>query len=133
MDSVTKSKFELKEYKAGDTIEFYISEITKDNRIIATKENPEDKLNKIQKFIIESKDKFTEASIAAIMKFGVIVNIENISGLVPLSEFKKNRIMVNNFLVGDKLNVIFSEYRDERLVFCLENRYINKKDDFKKI
>jgi predicted RNA-binding protein with RPS1 domain len=129
MDETTKTKFELREYKSGDTIEFYISEITKDNRIIATKESPEDKLNKIQKFILESKDKTIEATIAAIMKFGVIVNMGEINGLVPLKEFHKNRIMINNFIVGDKIKVIFNEFRDEKLVFRLSLNDIYKKHE----
>lgn len=121
MDETTKTKFQLREYKAGDSIEFYISEITKDNRVILTKESPEDKLNKIQKFILESKDKIIEASIAAIMKFGVIISTNDLSGLVPLSEFRKRRVMINNFLIGDKIKVVFREFKDEKLVFQLPN------------
>lgn len=117
MDEETKKKFDSREYRAGETIEFYISEITKDNRIILTKESPEDKLNKIQKFIVESKDKILEAEVAAIMKFGIIVNCGEINGLIPLKEFRKNRMMINNFIVGDKLKVIFDEFKDEKLVF----------------
>ncbi|MFA5153447.1 MAG: S1 RNA-binding domain-containing protein, partial [Clostridia bacterium] len=117
MDETTKTKFELREYKSGELIEFYISEITKDNRIIATKESPEDKLNKVQKFILENKDKTLEASIVAIMKFGVIISTNDLSGLIPLSELKKRNIMINNFLVGDKIKVIFREFNDERLIF----------------
>jgi ribosomal protein S1 len=123
MDDDTKTKFELREFKPGDPLEFYISEITKDNRVILTKESPEDKLNKIQKFILESNEKILEASIAAIMKFGVIVNINDINGLVPLGEFRKNRIMINNFLVGDKLKVMFDKFENEKLIFKFMNIY----------
>jgi len=119
MDAETKTQFIARNVKSGDSIEFYISEITKDNRIILTKESPEEKLNKIQNFIVNSKDKVLESSVAAVMNFGVIVNIGEINGLVPIREFKKNKIMANNFVSGDKINVLFDEYRDDRLVFKL--------------
>jgi predicted RNA-binding protein with RPS1 domain len=119
MDTETKMLFNQRTIKSGDIIEFYISEITKDNRIILTKESPEEKLNKIQNFIVNSKDKVLESSVAAVMNFGIIVNIENLSGLIPLKELKKHKIMANNFVSGDKINVLFAEYKDERIVFKL--------------
>lgn len=122
MNDDTKNKFNKREYSPGDEIEFYIGEVTKDNRLILTEEDPQEKLKKIQTFIFESKDKILEAEIAAVMKFGVIVNIGDITGLVPLKEFKKQKIFINNFVVKDKLNVIFDEYKDNKLVFKLSNK-----------
>jgi ribosomal protein S1 len=119
LDEETKTKFNARKYSPGDEIEFYISEITKDNRIILTKESPEDKLAKIQKFIVDNKDKIINVKIVAIMKFGIIVVVDDISGLVPLREFKRNRIMVNNFIVGDELKVMFEEYKDEKIIFSI--------------
>jgi len=119
MDAETKVQFNARNIKPGDPIEFFISEITKDLRIILTKESPEEKLNKIQNFIVDSKDKVVESSVAAVMNFGVIVNVGEINGLIPIREFKKNKIMANNFVSGDKINVMFDEYKDERLVFKL--------------
>jgi ribosomal protein S1 len=122
MDAMTKADFTCRNVKPGDPIEFYISEIAKDNRIILTKESPEEKLNKIQNFIVDSKDKLLESSVAAVMNFGVIVNVGDINGLIPIREFKKNKIMANNFMAGEKINVLFDEFKDDRLVFKLPNR-----------
>ena len=120
MDAETRSQFDVRSIKPGDAIEFYISEITKDNRIILTKENPEDKLNKIQGFIVESKDRVLESTIVATLGFGIIVSFGNdITGLVPVREFKRNRITISKLTVGDKIRVLFDEYRDERLIFRL--------------
>ena len=119
MDEQTKEIFNKREVKASDTIDFYISEITKDQRIILTKENPEDKLNKIQNFIVNSKDKVLESSVAAIMNFGIIVNCEEIVGLIPISEFKRNKIMSNNFMIGEKINVVFNKLENDKIVFRL--------------
>lgn len=127
MTDETKLKFEKREFNPGDKIEFYVSEITKDNRVILTEENPEEKFKKIQQFIVESKDKVVESRIAAIMNFGAIIDINDIVGLVPLKEFKKQRIFINNYIVNDKLNVIFEEYKDGKLLFSLpEIKYKSK-------
>jgi len=122
MDAQTKAAFNQRLVQSGHIIDFYISEITKDNRVILTKESPEEKLNKIQNFIISSKDKILESSVAAVMNFGVIVNVGEINGLIPIKEFKRNKIMVNNFISGDKINVLFDEYKDERIVFRLPQK-----------
>jgi ribosomal protein S1 len=55
------------------------------------------------------------------MNFGVIVNFqdENLSGLIPIIEFKRNKIMANNFMVGDKIKVYFDNIKDEKLNFKL--------------
>jgi len=119
MDVETKVQFDAKNVKAGDIIEFFISEITKDNRVILTKESPDEKLKKIQTFIVESKDKILESTVAAVMNFGVIVSISDLNGLIPIADFKKNKIMANNFISGDKINVIFDQYKDDRIIFRL--------------
>lgn len=122
MDEQTKIQFNARNIKVGEKINFYIFEITKDNRIILTQESPEEKLNKIQNFILESKDKIIETNIAAIMNFGIIVNYGEINGLIPIADFKRNKIMVNNFIIGDKINVMFDEYKDDRIIFKLPKK-----------
>ena len=119
MSDSTKELFRMRGYKPGDPIEFYVGEVTKDNRVILTEEDPQEKLKKIQQFIFDSNEKVLESEIAAIMKFGIIVNVGDVTGLVPLKEFKKNRIFINNFIVKDKLKVMFDEYKDDKVVFKL--------------
>jgi ribosomal protein S1 len=121
MDESTKSLFFNRSIKAGDVIDFYIGELTKDNRIILTNESPEEKLKKIQDFIFNVADKVVEASVVAVMNFGVLVEVSDIklTGLVPISDFKRNRIMASNYLSGDKINIIFDQYKDDKLVFKL--------------
>jgi small subunit ribosomal protein S1 len=119
MDKETKHNFEQHSIKPDDYMEFYISEITKDNRIILTKESPEEKLNKIQNFILNSKDKILESSVAAVMNFGMIVNIDELSGLIPIKQFKQYKIMANNFMIGEKINVMFDTVVEDKLIFKL--------------
>jgi hypothetical protein len=121
MKEETKQLFNASHFKPGMPFEFYVSEVTKDKRIICTEESPQDKLERVQKFILESSNKLLEAEIAAIMNFGIIVNVGEVAGLVPLREFKRNRMFINNFVVKDKLKVFFDEYRDEKLIFKLSD------------
>ena len=122
MTEETRALSKAWHFKPGDPIEFYVGEVTKDHRVILTEEDPQVKLEKVQKFIFESKDKVLESEIAAVMKFGIIVNVGDITGLIPLKEFKKHRIFINNFVVKDKMKVMFDEYRDDKIVFKLPER-----------
>jgi ribosomal protein S1 len=119
MNKETLIKFNNREFKPGDEIEFYINEITKDNRIILTEESAEDKNKKINEFVEINKDKILESEVAAVMNFGIIVNVGEFSGLVPVKEFKKYKIFSNNFIIGDKLKVKLGELKDNKLIFYL--------------
>lgn len=119
MSEETKELFKNRHYTAGTPIEFYVGEVTKDKRIILTEENPAEKLQKIQKFILNAKDNVLPGNIAAVMKFGAIVNVGEVTGLVPLKEFKRNNIQLDNYKVTDEIHITFSEFRDDKLIFSL--------------
>lgn len=117
MNATMKEDFINHRIKAGDSITYYIAEIRQDQRVILTCESPEEKLNKIQNFILSSQDKTLESTIVAIMSFGAIVNVGEVHGLIPMKEFKKNKIVITNLVVGQKIDVLFDEFKDERIVF----------------
>jgi len=119
MKEDTLRDFRNRKYNPGDQISFYINEITKDNRIILTEESPEEKREKFTKFILENKEKVIDAEVAAVMNFGVIVNVGELSGLVPNKEFKRRKIAVKNYVVGDKFKVKIADFKDDKLVFDL--------------
>jgi len=129
MKEDTLKKFRNREVKPGDPISFYIGEVTKDNRIILTEESPEEKKQKIQAFIESSKEKVLEASIAAVMNFGVIVNIGDIAGIIPSKEFRLRKISTRNFVTGDLIKVKFLESKDDKITFELDSSI--KKFDYK--
>lgn len=119
MKEDTLKDFNDRKFKPGDSIDFFINEITKDNRIILIEESPEEKNQKIFTFAETIKGKVVESEIAAIMNFGVIVNIGEFSGLVPNKEFRRLKKVTNNFISGDKLNVKLAEFKDNKIVFDL--------------
>ena len=122
MKEATLLKFRNKEFKPGDPIEFYIAEVAKDNRIILTEESPEEKKQKIETFIEINKGKVLEASIAAIMNFGVIISINDISGLITLNELRKHKIIFTNLKIGDRISVIFDQLKNEKINFKLSEK-----------
>lgn len=119
MDEITKASFFKGIYNSGSEIDFYISEITKDNKIILTNEDPKEKLNKINNFILNFKNEIVIGKVAAVMPFGIIVNKDDLTGLIPIKEFKKNKIMINNYIIGDDIEIIFDEFKEEKLIFKL--------------
>jgi ribosomal protein S1 len=121
MKESTLIKFRAREFKPGDPIEFYISEVAKDNRIILTEESPEEKKKKIEDFIETNKEKSLIAKIAAIMNFGVIINIGEITGVIPSKEFRMRKISTRNFVTNDELTVKFQSVKDDKLTFVLDS------------
>lgn len=128
MNEETLNKFKKRLYKSGDSIKFYINEITKDNRLILTEESPLIKEEKLTSFIAENENKILDGTVAAIMNFGVIVNVYNISGLVLNREFRKRKLETKNLNVGDTIVVKLYEFRDNKIVFSLAKHKIPPKD-----
>jgi ribosomal protein S1 len=115
----TLDRFRKREFKPGDSMLFYIGEVTKDNRIILTEESPEEKKQKIQTFVEANKGKTLEANIAAVMNFGILIDLNGLTGLIPMIEFRKNKVSLRNYIVGDKINVIFDQINNEKINFKL--------------
>lgn len=120
MKDSTLDLFRRRMFKPGDPASFYIGEITKENRIILTEESPEEKKKKIEDFVQTNKGKTLEASIAAIMNFGVIVNIGDITGIVPSREFRIRKISTRNFVTGDPIKVKYLDLKDDKITFELD-------------
>lgn len=118
MKPETYAKFKAREYKPADKIDFYIGEVTKDRRIILTEESPTEKREKVARFLEKYDNKPVDAQVAAIMSFGLIVNVGELSGVVPNKEFRKAHTSPKNFITGDKMKLRLFEIKDvDKLVF----------------
>lgn len=117
MNDEIKRQFSNGNIKADDVIEFYIDEITKDNKIILTSESPNEKLEKLNAFILNSKDKILTSRIQAITSFGIIVGVENVSGVIPIKNVPKK--LLSTYKQGDNLNVVLKECINDNLIFNL--------------
>ena len=121
MNEETKNKFSNFLFKPGDKIKFYIEEISsKDNRIILTEENIQDKINKVHSFLLENKDKNMNAEIICILKYGMIVKInEFVNGMIPLDEFRKHKLNYNDYNIGENIKVFTDHYDNNKIFFKL--------------
>lgn len=117
----TLDRFRKRDFKPGDELSFYIGEVTKDNRIILTEESPEEKKKKIEVFIEENKEKILDSRVAAVMNFGVIVNVGDITGIIPAKEFRLRKISTRNFVSGDQIKVKFLESKEDKITFELDS------------
>lgn len=112
MKEETYDKFINRKYSPGDKIEFYIGEIAKDNRIILTEESPIEKKQKVQDFVKKYENKPIPGEIVAIMNFGVIVNMDGLSGVVHNREFKKSNIHMEKVSIGNEFQLKLLGVRD---------------------
>jgi len=121
MKEETLDNFRNGKYKPGDSIEFYINEITKDNRIILTEESSDEKKEKFYNFIKENENTILESEVAAIMNFGIIVTVNDLSGLIPIKELKKNKVLINNYIIGDKIKVVIDTFKEDKIIFKIND------------
>jgi len=109
MSTETKKDFFNRVFKSGMEIEFWIDEITKDKRIILTEEDPAAKQEKLNEFLISSKDKPITGKIINILPAGIILKTGDFIGMIPSKEYKKkNRI----FERGEELELSLLEVKD---------------------
>ena len=118
MKPETYQRFQARGFNPGDDIEFYLGEITKDNRIILTEESPAERKERIQIFLKEYENKPILAEVASVMSFGIIVTCGDLSGVVPNKEFRKAHTSSKNFIKGEGMKLKLLEVReDDKLVF----------------
>jgi hypothetical protein len=117
MSEETAKLFRERHYKPTMDIEFFIEEITKENRIILTEEDPKEKRRIMDEFYERYKDKKITSTIKAIMGFGVICEVENITGLIPNKEFKNTGVRPRDLEEGSFMEVSIKEYNDNKFIF----------------
>jgi len=117
MHPETLEKFNAKEFKSGESIDFYISEISKYNRIILSEESYAEKMIRIYKWVLDNKDAEIDLKIVDYTKSGFIVEVDDIKGILPVKEFRKNKINENLFKLGDRLKAKINNFEDEKITF----------------
>ncbi|MEG1009988.1 MAG: S1 RNA-binding domain-containing protein, partial [Clostridia bacterium] len=122
MTEQTKAKYESRSYKPGDKFEFYIDEITKDNRIILSEESPEEKRQKMIAYAETIKDKLLEVKYINTLINGILVSDGDNTGIIPSKEIKKYKLTTKNLIKGDILTVMFSCIEDNKILFKLPNK-----------
>ena len=119
MKENTFSEFKQRNFKPDDTINFFIEEITKDNRIILSEESNVQKKKKLEVFREENENKILDGKVASIMPFGIIVDVDEYSGLIPIKEFKIKKVIFKNYVRGDIIKVKLKAIKRNKIVFGL--------------
>lgn len=122
MDEITKSRFKESKYFAGDTIQFYIKEIAKDNRIILSEFPPSVDNFTIEEFKEQFEGSVIDGEITSAKPYGYFVRFlvkeSAFTGLLYIKDVEDKNLRVGS------ITPCFIEQVD------LENKKIYLKTDF---
>ena len=117
MTPETRDKFKAREFKPGDPLNFWIKEITKDDRIILCEEDPAERLNQIDEFKEKNLGVIKQGKVVSIKPFGTLVKLEkDIIGLVSKKELKAKKKF---FEVGDEIVVTVDDVQKDKIYLSL--------------
>lgn len=117
MTMITRDKFRNREFRPGDELTFWIKEVSKDNRIILSEEDPVERLNQIDEFKSKNLGVVKNGKVVSIKPFGTLVKLEkDIIGLVSKKELKAKRKV---FEVGDDVVVTVDDVQKDKIYLSL--------------
>lgn len=107
-------KHKIKQYKAGDKVNFYVLDIKNPNRVVISFNEPNQKMKVVQEMKDSSVEKVGQISgleshkgeITKLKTFGAFVKLEN--GLTGLIEKEKLNSPIDQYEVGQKIDCIIS-------------------------
>ena len=114
MNTNTKELFENRQIHPGDDINFWVKEITNDNRIILTQEDPILKQKELDIFLLKHKDVYIHGNIIKNMRYGSLVKLdENFIGLLQTKPYQ--------YKIGDEVLVKIDSYKNDKIFLKLIN------------
>jgi RecJ-like exonuclease len=117
MTEDTKEKFNNRGFRPGDMISFWVKEITSDNRIIITEEDPTIKRAEMEDFKTNNVGTIHNGKVIKNIPFGTLVKIEkDLVGLISKNELKSKK---KNFQVGDDVIVSVDSVKKDKIYLSL--------------
>jgi predicted RNA-binding protein with RPS1 domain len=117
MTEETKERFNNRGFRPGDTISFWVKEISSDNRIIITEEDPTVKRAEMEDFKTNNVGTVHNGKVIKNIPFGTLVKIEkDLVGLISKNELKSKR---KNFQVGDDVIVSVDSVKKDKIYLSL--------------
>ncbi len=117
MSEQTKQRFDSRNYRPGDEISFWIKEITNDNRIILTEEDPSVRIAEFEDFKSKNIGVVHSGKVIKNIPFGTLVKIEkDLVGLISKQELKSKK---RNFLPGDDVIVTVDSVKKDKIYLSL--------------
>lgn len=117
MSEETKERFNNRGFKPGDTISFWIKEISNDNRIIISEEDPTAKRAEMEEFKTNNIGTVLNGKVLKNIPFGTLVKIEkDLVGLISKNEIKSKK---KNFQPGDDVIVSVDSVKKDKIYLSL--------------
>lgn len=119
MSDKFKEKFKNFEFQSGDSVEFWIKEITVDKKIILTDEDPALRYKEIEDFGEKNLGVIRGGEVVSVQPFGTLIKLQkDIIGLISQKEIKtKNK----KFNVGDTVMVSVDKVHNDKIFLSIPN------------
>jgi ribosomal protein S1 len=116
MSPDTFAKFKNRQFDIGDDIDFWVKEITKDNRIIITEEDPSIKLAEYTKLKDTCLGNVYSGKVLTVKPFGALIKISEIDkvGLIPRKKLKGTKLEV-----GTTVFIILEDVKNEKIYLSI--------------
>jgi RecJ-like exonuclease len=127
MSAETRARFDERKFKPGDEISFWVKEITNDNRIILSEEDPSIRIAEFEDFKSKNIGVIHNGKVIKNIPFGTLVKIEkDLVGLISKQELKSKD---KNFQPGDEVIVSVNSVKKDKIYFSLidENQKLQQR------
>jgi ribosomal protein S1 len=112
-----RTKFKEHGFKSGHAISFWIKEISADNKIILTDEDPFIRRQEIEDFKTNYLGKIHGGEVVSVQPFGTLVKFQkDICGLISQKEIKNRK---KNFAIGDNIMVSVDRVHNDKIFLSL--------------
>jgi predicted RNA-binding protein with RPS1 domain len=119
MSPSIKDKFKNYEFQPGDTLEFWIREITPDKKIILSDEDPSYRRKELEDFKEQNLGIIRGGEVVSIQPFGALIKLQkDIVGLIAQKEIKSKK---KRFNVGDTVMVTIDRVHNDKIFLSLPN------------
>lgn len=117
MSAETKENFTSRKIKPGDILSFWVKEISNDNRIIISEEDPTTKRVEMEEFKTNNVGTVHSGKVIKNIPFGTLVKIEkDLVGLISKNEIKTKK---KNFQPGDDVIVSVDSVKKNKIYLSL--------------
>ena len=117
MSAALKESFKNFEFKPGDTVDFWIREITPDKKIILSDEDPSFRRKELEEFKDQNVGIIRSGEVVSIQPFGALIKIQkDMVGLISQKEIKMKK---KRFNVGDEVMVTIERVANDKIFLTL--------------
>jgi len=119
MTPVMREEFKTGKYTPGDTVSFWIKEITSDKKIILTDEDPSVRHRELEEFKDKHLGVITGGEVVSIQPFGTLVKLQkDIVGLISQKEIKNKK---KKYTIGDQVMVTVERVHNDKIFLTIPN------------